>query len=191
MAFITTKLVLLFITLLALSSAHFAQTSSGEVNGTVTDPNGAAVAGATVKLMNQATKIETQATPNESGYFIFVNVQPGTCSLRVEAKGFKAAVIPAIVVGVSQTTTQNVSLTVGEVSQTVEVAANAELIQSSSSELGTVIQEKAVQDLPLNGRNFTQLLTLTPGVTPVSTAQNRNAGCCEGNVGLPGSGFSE
>jgi hypothetical protein len=191
MAFLKARITLLLVTLLALSSALFAQTSTGEVNGTVTDPNGAAVAGATVKLINQATKIETQATPNESGYFIFVNVQPGTYSLRVEAKGFKAAEIPGFVVGVSQTTTQNVSLTVGEVSQTVEVAANAELIQSSSSELGTVIQEKAVQDLPLNGRNFTQLLTLTPGVTPVSTAQNRNVGCCEGNVGLPGSGFSD
>src|SRR5581483_5193860 len=75
--------------------------------------------------------------------------------------------------------------------QTVEVSAMAELVQKSSTELGTVITERTVQDLPLNGRNFTQLLTLTPGVTPVSTSQNRSVGCCEGNVGLPGSGFSD
>ncbi len=185
------KVVLLLTALFVLGATINAQTSTGEVNGTVTDQNGAAVSGATIKLINQATKIESQAKPNQSGYFIFVNVMPGAYLLRVEAQGFKAAQVPAFNVGVSQTTTQNISLTVGEVSQTVEVAANAELLQSSSSELGTVITEKVVEDLPLNGRNFTQLLTLTPGVTPVSTSQNRSVGCCEGNVGIPGSGFSD
>src|SRR5262249_36520315 len=83
-------------------------------------------------------------------------------------------------------------LVVGEVSQTVEVSSETgELVEKSSTELGTVISERAVHDLPLNGRNFTQLLTLTPGATPVSTSQNRSVGCCEGNVGLPGSGFSD
>jgi hypothetical protein len=74
-------------------------------------------------------------------------------------------------------------------SEVVEVSAGSELVQSASSELGTVINERTVEDLPLNGRNFTQLLTLTPGVTPVSTSQNRSIGGVEGNVGIPGSGF--
>ncbi|MGH9882267.1 MAG: hypothetical protein ACRD6N_12595, partial [Pyrinomonadaceae bacterium] len=91
----------------------------------------------------------------------------------------------------SETVTQNVGLTLGQVSELVEVISGAELVQGSSTELGTVISERAVQDLPLNGRNFTQLLTLTPGVTPVSTSQNRNTGGVEGNVGIPGSGFSD
>src|SRR4029078_3004144 len=94
-------------------------------------------------------------------------------------------------VGVSEVVTQNVALTVGQVSETVEITSSAELIQQSSSDLGTVIPEKVVQDLPLNGRNFTQLLTLTPGVPPVSTSQNRSVGGGEGNVGIPGSGFSD
>src|SRR5437870_9089616 len=76
-------------------------------------------------------------------------------------------------------------------SEVVEVSAGSELVQGSSSELGTVINERAVQDLPLNGRNFTQLLTLAPGVTPVSTSQNRSIGGVEGNVGIPGSGFAD
>src|SRR5207253_4541891 len=73
----------------------------------------------------------------------------------------------------------------------VVVKAEAAMLEASTSELGTVIPDRVVNDLPLNGRNFTQLLTLTPGVTPVSTSQNRTVGCCEGNVGLPGSGFSD
>jgi hypothetical protein len=77
------------------------------------------------------------------------------------------------------------------VSETVEIVSGTEVIQSATTELGTVISERSVQELPLNGRNFTQLLTLTPGVTPVSTSQNRSIGGVEGNVGLPGSGFSD
>src|SRR5258708_39674634 len=87
--------------------------------------------------------------------------------------------------------TENVSLSVGEMSEVVEISAGSELVQSSTSELGSVINERTVQDLPLNGRNFTQLLTLTPGVTPVSTSQNRSIGGVEGNVGLPNSGFAD
>jgi hypothetical protein len=82
-------------------------------------------------------------------------------------------------------------LEVGAINEKVVVSAEAVMLEGSTSELGTVITQKAVNDLPLNGRNFTQLLTLTPGVTPISTSQNRSLGCCEGNVGIPGSGFSD
>ena len=185
----TIAVTLLF--LIALASAVSAQTATGEVNGTVTDPNGGAVPGAAVKLINQATKIEIEATANQSGYFIFVNLKPGVYTLRVEVSGFKRAQTQPFDVGVSVTVTQNVTLTLGDVSEVVEVTAASEMIQGSSSELGTVISERTVQDLPLNGRNFTQLLTLTPGVTPVSTSQNRSIGGVEGNVGIPGSGFAD
>src|SRR3989442_946242 len=166
-----------------------AQTATGEVNGTVTDPNGAAVPGAMVKLINQATKGESEATANQSGYFTFVSLKPASYTLMVETKGFKKSLTNAFALGVSETVTQNVKLSVGEMSEVVEVTAGSELVQSSSSELGSVINERTVEDLPLNGRNFTQLLTLTPGVTPVSTSQNRSIGGVEGNVGIPGSGF--
>jgi len=166
-----------------------AQTATGEVNGTVSDPNGAAVAGAAVKLINQATKTEKETSSNQSGYFTFVNLSPATYTLLVEIRGFKKTVTNPFALGVSETVTQNVSLSVGEMSEVVEVTAGSELVQSSSSELGTVISQRTVEDLPLNGRNFTQLLTLTPGATPVSTSQNRSIGGVEGNVGIPGSGF--
>lgn len=169
----------------------FGQTSSGGVNGNITDPTDAAVPGSTVVLINQATGIETRTTSNDSGYFTFVNINPGKYVLKIEAQGFATAQTSAFEVGVNQIVSQNVTLTVGQVSQTVEVNASSEMMQSATSELGTVIAERAVEDLPLNGRNFTQLLTLTPGVTPVSTSQNRSIGGVEGNVGLPGSGFSD
>ncbi len=184
------RTITLLMLLAVAASIAFAQ-ANAKVSGTVTDPNGAAVPGATVKLINQATKIEVETTSNEDGYFNFVNVNPAMYTLRVEVAGFKGLQSAPFDVGVSEAVTQNVSLTVGAVSETVEVMTGAELIQQASSDLGTVITEKVVQDLPLNGRNFTQLLTLTPGVTPVSTSQNRNVGGVEGNVGLPGSGFSD
>ncbi len=185
----TTAATLLFI--FVCFAKVSAQTATGAVNGTVVDPNGAAVPGAVVKLVNQATNIETEATASSNGYFTFVNLKPGKYVLRVEVQGFKGIQTPPFDVGVSETVTQNLELTVGQVSETVEVTATGELVQKSSAELGTVITEKAVEDLPLNGRNFTQLLILTPGVTPVSTSQNRSIGGVEGNVGIPNSGFAD
>jgi len=184
------RIAALLVLIIGASSIAFGQ-ANAKVSGTVTDPNGAAVPGAVVKLVNQATKIEIATTTNEDGYFNFVNVNPAMYTLRVEVTGFKGVQSAPFDVGVSEAVTQNVSLTVGAVSETVEIMAGAELIQQASSDLGTVITEKVVQDLPLNGRNFTQLLTLTPGVTPVSTSQNRNVGGVEGNVGIPGSGFAD
>ena len=188
MNFLKTAIIALLLTFVSAVALQ-AQTATGEVNGTVTDPNGAAVPGAMVKLINQATKGETEATTNQSGYFTFVNLKPASYTLMVETKGFKKSLTNAFALGVSETVTQNVKLSVGEMSEVVEVTAGSELVQSSSSELGSVINERTVEDLPLNGRNFTQLLTLTPGVTPVSTSQNKSIGGVEGNVGIPGSGF--
>jgi Carboxypeptidase regulatory-like domain/TonB dependent receptor-like, beta-barrel len=179
----------LILLLLVWATIASAQTATGEINGTVTDPNGAAVPGAAIKLINQATKTESETTTNQSGYFTFVNLKPAQYVLTVEIKGFKKSLTNAFSLGVSETVTKDVALAVGEMSEVVEVAAGSELVQSSSSELGTVINERTVEDLPLNGRNFTQLLTLTPGVTPVSTSQNSSIGGVEGNVGIPGSGF--
>src|SRR5881392_890851 len=177
--------------LLVFANGGRAQTASGEVNGTVTDKSGGFVAGAAVRLSNLATKIDDRAATNSDGYFVFINVKPGTYILGVEANGFKTTQVSTFEVGVNQTVTQAVSLDVGAVNEQVVVSAETAMLEASTSELGTVIPEKAVNDLPLNGRNFTQLLTLTPGVTPVSTAQNKSIGCCEGNVGIPGSGFSD
>ena len=168
-----------------------AQSTVGSVNGTITDASGAAIPGASVTLSNIGTGIEVTSESNVTGLFVFVNVQPGNYTLLIEQTGFKTAALPIFNVGVNQTVTQNMSLEVGAVTETIEVMAQAELLQQSTSELGTVIGVKAVEDLPLNGRNFTQLLTLTPGATPVSTAQSNGIGSHDlANVGVPGASFS-
>ena len=185
-----------FVTLLlfcsmGLTTNLFAQTSTGEVNGTVTDASGAAVPGANITLTNNATQVTFQAVTNASGQYFLIHVLPGSYSLKVDKPGFSTVQVEQLTIGVNQTVKQDVALKVGAVSQTVQVSAEAATVESSTTELGTVIPQKTVNELPLNGRNFTQLLTLTPGVTPVSTSQNRTIGGVEGNVGLPGSGFAD
>ncbi len=184
-------LILLVCLVLVSAGAIYAQTATGQVNGTVTDPAKAFVPGAAVALHSQATNIEAKATTNANGFFTFINVQPGSYTMRVESAGFKTAQVPAFTIGVNQTVSQDVVLSIGQVNESVEVKSEAEMVQQASAELGTVVTENAVHDLPLNGRNFSQLLTLTPGATPISTSQGAALGLNDGStVGIPGSSFA-
>ena len=188
------KCVFIFLVVLACvfsTVPAFGQAATGGVNGTITDSSAAVIPGVAVVLQNVATNVDIAAETNVSGNFVFVNVQPGNYTLRAEQQGFKAVTVPAFGVGVNQTVTQNLSLELGAVTETIEVVASAQQLQQSTSELGTVIGIKEVQELPLNGRNFTQLLTLTPGATPISTAQSNGLGSHDlANVGVPGASFS-
>lgn len=161
---------ILLVVLFAAAAVVLAQTSTGEVNGTVTDNSGGAIPRAAVKLANQGTKVTKESQTNANGYFVFINVLPGSYVLTVEKQGFKTAQVNAFDIQVNQTLAQNIRLDVGVISESVTVSAEAPLLQSSTSELGTVIAEKPLKELPLNGRNFTQLLILTPGTTPISSA---------------------
>ena len=154
----------------------FSQTGTGEINGTVTDQTGAVVPRATVTLRNESTGVVSTASTTSKGVFHFLNVLPGTYVLKVRASGFKVASFSPFVVGVSQLVTKNAELMVGAVSQAVEVEAHAPLLQASSTELGSVLTERSVQDLPLNGRNFMEFLLLQPGATPITTAQGGQGG---------------
>src|SRR5215213_2754194 len=122
------KTIIFTVFALALcAAAAVAQTATGGVNGTVTDQHGAVVPGANVTLVNRATNIETRAAAGEGGYYTFVNVSPGAYVLRVESAGFSTVQTSPFDVGVSQTLAQNVALSVGAVTQTVEVVAGGEL----------------------------------------------------------------
>src|SRR5215813_11608850 len=103
------KIIAAGIALVLAACASFAraQTATGGVNGNVTDPSGAVVPGATIKLTNEATRVETISKTNETGNYVFVGVQPGIYTLKVEMAGFRSAEAKGLKVGVSQTVTQN------------------------------------------------------------------------------------
>jgi Carboxypeptidase regulatory-like domain/TonB dependent receptor len=183
---------LLLLAVFLTGSALLAQTATGEVNGTITDPSGASIPGAKVTITNRVTGVRNTTTSNGSGYYVLINLPPASYVLAVEQQGFKRMETAPFELAVNQTITQPVHLAVGTANETVEVKAEAPLLQLSSSELGTVIPETAVNDLPLNGRNFTQLLTLTPGATPVSTAQGSGVGFQDAGISaIPSSSFSK
>jgi hypothetical protein len=152
------------------------QNSSSAVNGVVTDPADARVPGARVTLRNVDTNVERVTVSNATGDYFFSNVPPARYTLTFAARNFQTETISAFDVAVAQAVTLNATLRIGDLAQSVTVEATGAQVESSTAQLGTVIGERAVNDLPLNGRNFTQLLTLTPGVTPVSTSQNSGAG---------------
>jgi hypothetical protein len=153
-----------------------AQQAAAAINGTVTDSSGALVPGATVNLTNTATAVSRSVLSNEAGIYSFVDVLPGSYTMKISKEGFSTLTQAQFNMEVNQTATYDFKLTVGSTQQTVMVEATPVAIEASTAELGTVINEQSVNELPLNGRNFTQLLTLTPGASPVSVAQNSGGG---------------
>jgi hypothetical protein len=158
-----------------------AQIATATIKGRVTDASGAVVPGASVVLRNASTNLPQTAVSNTTGDYVFVNVEPGPYTLSVTKEGFKQISEPLFTLAVNQTTTHDMVLQVGASTQTVTVEATAAGLETSTAELGTVISRKSVDDLPLNGRNFTQLLNLTPGVSTVNVSQNRNNNQFAGN----------
>jgi len=146
--------------------------ATATLNGVVRDSSGAVIPQATVALHNTDTGTERESLTNDSGLYVFVSVQPGEYSLTVTKDGFTTATQAGLHVLVNEASTQDFTLRVGSTQQSVTVEASAVNLETASATLGTVIASKQVRDLPLNGRNFTQLLSLTPGVSPVSVAQN-------------------
>ncbi|HEX4021677.1 MAG TPA: carboxypeptidase regulatory-like domain-containing protein [Acidobacteriaceae bacterium] len=161
---------------LLLSSCSFAQVSTASLKGVVRDPKGAIVANATVVLRNVDTSVENTTVSNGSGAYTFLSITPGRYTLEATATGFKSTQVPTFTLTVGQAASIDFSLTLGTQTSVVTVQGAAPQLETSSANLGTVIGTQQVNDLPLNGRNFTQLLALTPGVAPVSTGQNNNHG---------------
>src|SRR5205814_9397826 len=167
--FIVRVLLLVIVSACAL----FAQVDRGNIQGTVTDPSGAVVAGAVVRIVSQATNVSQSTVTGTNGTYAFFTLPIGLYNLTVEAKGFRRSDITGIKVEVNQQSKIDVSLQVGEVTQTVEVAANASLVQTESTDVGTVIDNKRFVDLPLTLgggiRNPSAFIYLSPGVAPGST----------------------
>ena len=150
--------------LLAFSSTTFAQDVSARIDGQVTDPNGAIVTKATVTLTNMRTGEVRTVESNEDGTYTLTQIQPGTYDLSVKAQGFKEYLSKSLEISVNDRKTINVPLETGAVTESVTVTAEAPLIQATPT-VGDVVENRRVVELPLNNRNFMQLLTLVPGVT--------------------------
>jgi Carboxypeptidase regulatory-like domain len=171
----STLCLVLAVAVLFAPTGALSQNSTSAVNGIVTDPANAVVPGTKVVLRNVDTNVERITVCNSAGDYFFSNVPPARYTLTFTAPNFQKETIAIFEVAVAQAVTINAALRIGDVAQSVTVEAVGTQVESSTSQLGTVIDEKAVNNLPLNGRNFTQLLTLTPGVTPISTGQNASA----------------
>ncbi len=145
--------------------------SSSDAAGRVTDATGATVPGATVHLINIGTGAERTTTTNDAGEWSIPNIPPANYRLRVEKTSFKASQIPTLPVEIGKTANGSVTLAVGGTDETVEVTTLPPQLQTQEATVGQVIDQKQVNDLPLNGRNVLQLATLAPGVSPVQTGQ--------------------
>jgi Carboxypeptidase regulatory-like domain/TonB dependent receptor len=164
------KVFLRFSLLVALltgfGSATLAQ-STAALNGTVTDATGAIVPNAKVVATNQATGVESDTQTDAAGTYLFPSLPIGVYHIRVSAPGFQSGVISNLKLDVATALTQNVQLRVGEASEQVEIIAEAALVDTTTTSMGQVINDKTVQEIPLNGRHFTDLSLLTPGtITP-------------------------
>jgi hypothetical protein len=158
------------------TAAAQAGTAAAALNGTVRDPSHAVVPDAIVTLMNVRTGFKQQTESNSTGNYSLVNIAPGDYAVTVSKQGFSAAKSPDFELSVNQTATINFDLQVGAANNTVEVSAGGAEIETSTSELGSVIGGTQVNSLPLNGRNFTELLLLSPGVSPANASANAGGG---------------
>jgi len=142
----------------------FAQGASGRIVGRVGDPSGAVVAHVKITLLNEATGISRDANTNDSGDYSFVEVAPGTYTVQFELTGFKKNVQKGVIVDVNQVVTLNSTLQIGGSQETVEVTSEAPQVDTTSTQLGAVINDRSVNELPLNTRDTYQFLQLQPGV---------------------------
>lgn len=152
----------------------WAQSGTGTISGTITDPQDAVIPGAEVTIKNVATNSTSRAVSNESGFYTAPGLAVGEYEVSAQRQGFKRSVRSAITLQVNQNAQVNLRLEIGQVAEVVDVVAEATLVDTGGATLGTVIENRRVRDLPLNGRNALALTLLTPGV--ISNAGPTNSG---------------
>ena len=166
-----------------------AQVTFGSVLGTVSDPSGATVAGATVKLTNSGTNETRSLQTGSGGTFAFPNLSAGQYQVEIEATGFKRFTEDGVQVQVGVATRVDASLQIGSVAQSVVVTTEAPPLQTDNASLGTTIGQEEVESIPLSGRNVNNMLTLVPGVvargdTYGNAVSNQAAGARTNSIGF-------
>jgi len=163
-------LVLILVTALlaAIAQIGMAQEVTGAITGKITDPSGGAIVGAIVNAKDMERGTVWKATTNEEGLYNLPRLPIGRYELRVEAAGFQTAVHTAFNLELNQTAKIDIAMTIGQVSQSVEVTSAAPVLQTQTTELGTVMDAHSIGSLPLETRNYNQLALLMPGAVATS-----------------------
>ncbi|MFL6414414.1 MAG: carboxypeptidase-like regulatory domain-containing protein, partial [Bryobacteraceae bacterium] len=169
--------LILFSAMLAGAGAlpSFGQTF-GQITGRISDPTGAAIPAAQITLTSTATNAVRNTISTDSGDYTFPAVAPGGYSVKVEKTAFKSASSTDVQVQIQQTVRLDFTLQVGQVSESIEVSASAQMLQAENVSLGTVIENKQVTELPLNGRNYLGLVALASNANTLSPASGQAAG---------------
>jgi hypothetical protein len=156
---------ILLLLLVSISVPARGQTPSGEISGTAVDSSGLTVPGVTVTLTNLATNVVRTVQTNESGLYVITAIPPGTYDMKAELSGFGTVERKNIIIQVGSAIRIPFTLQVGDLSETVMVTAHSPLVQTENAAISTVIENRAIVELPLNGRNYLQLASLIPGAT--------------------------
>ena len=165
-------------------SSVSAQVAGGVIAGTVSDTSGAALPNAKVIVHNVATSVDTELNSNESGFYRAANLLPGTYDVTASARGFSNLVRRSVVLTVGAELTIDLILRVGAAQDKIEVTAETPIVDTSTSTLSSVVNASTLRELPLNGRDWTSLATLQPGVTSVRTQSTVGATSSRGNRGF-------
>jgi len=163
------------ILVLCAGSVAFAQAGRGSISGLVSDPSGAIVNGATVTALNHATGVALHTVTSAAGLYSFVSLTPGNYVVTASQKGFESVAQDNVLVTVDQVATVNVALRVGSVTETVTVSETSELVDTSNSTVGQLIDSAAIDRVPLLTRNVFDLVQLSAGVTPANGAPNSSS----------------
>ncbi|HXC30843.1 MAG TPA: TonB-dependent receptor [Verrucomicrobiae bacterium] len=178
-------LVMLAFGYLMTGAVAHAQVTGATVSGTVTDPSGGVVAGATVTATNTATAVARETNTDSAGLYTIPNLIPGTYDIKITATGFSTSVQSGLTLAVGQQLQLNFSLKVGQTNTQVQVTEAPPQIDLTSSAVSGQVESETVRELPLNGRDWTSLATLQPGVKPIET-QMAFATSARGNRGFGG-----
>jgi len=162
----------------------YAQVVGATLSGTIMDPSGAVVPNAQVTVRNTATGVTREVTADTAGLYLVPNLLPGNYEVTVMSPGFNTARQSNVDLAVGAAQQLNISLKVGETSQTVEVTEAAPQVQLTSSTLSGEVESTTVRELPLNGRDWASLATLSPGVNAIETQIPFEAGAVRGNRGF-------
>lgn len=160
---------------LGFPHATFAQVESGTIDGVILDDSGAVISGARVTVTNTATSQARRTVTNTSGEYSVPFLAPGTYDIEASKDGFATFVQRGLTLQVDQTLAANITLRPGSLTETVEVTAQSPPLQTETAKLGNVVNGRQVQTLPLNGRNFMDLASLTAGTTPAEPGSRNNA----------------